>query len=149
MSANKKARTTRGTTGIDRKARAAIDSLLAGGHPTVVRASRAIGTSVRTLQRHLARSGLSHSRLVDEVRHQKARDLLRDPGLRIIDVTDRLGYADPGSFTRAFERWTGVAPSVYRRLAMQGDAGRGATRHPLPPQHSRGVKWQAVPRRLK
>ena len=113
-------------TGIDGKARAAINSLLAGGHPTIVHVSQVVGSSIRTLQRHLARSGLSHSRLVEEARHQKAREMLRDPGLRIIDVTDRLGYADPGSFTRAFERWTGVAPSVYRRLAMQGDGGRGA-----------------------
>lgn len=149
MSAKKQTRPPHGTTGIDGKARAAINSLLAGGHPTIVHASQIVGTSVRTLQRHLARSGLSHSRLVDEARHQKAREMLRDPGLRIIDVTDRLGYADPGSFTRAFERWTGQAPSAYRRLVMQGDPDGGATRHLLHAQYSRGVKWQAVPRRLR
>ena len=146
---NKQARVAQMTTGIDGEARVAIGSLLVGGHPTIVNASHVLDISIRTLQRHLARTGLSYSNLLDEVRHRKAREMLRDPGLRIIDVTDRLGYADPGSFTRAFERWTGVAPSVYRRLAMQGDAGRGASRHPLPRQHSRGVKWQAVPRWLQ
>ena len=94
--------------------RQVILSLLPYGHPTIDQVAQAVGSSVRTLQRRLAAAGLSHSHLVDEVRFAEARRRLRDPHQRLRDIGRALGYTDPGCFTRAFVRWSGMPPRVYR-----------------------------------
>jgi AraC-like DNA-binding protein len=44
-----------------------------------------------------------------------AQRMLGDPGRRVVDVALELGYSDPAHFTRAFVRWTGVAPRQFRQ----------------------------------
>jgi AraC-like DNA-binding protein len=39
---------------------------------------------------------------------------LEDPRHSITDVTFLLGFSQQSAFTRAFRRWTGMSPSVYR-----------------------------------
>ncbi len=94
--------------------RQAIQALLPLGHPTINQVAQALDMSVRTLQRRLAAAGQSHSQLVDAVRFAEARRRLRDPHLRLRDIGRALGYTDPGCFTRAFVRWSGMPPRVYR-----------------------------------
>jgi AraC-like DNA-binding protein len=105
--------------------RQAILSLLPHGHPTIDQVAQAVGSSVRTLQRRLAAAGLSHSHLVDEVRFTEARRHLRDPHLRLRDIGWALGYTDPGCFTRAFIRWSGMPPRVYRARPQPPAPGAG------------------------
>ncbi len=85
---------------------------------SITRAARRQDISVRTCQRRLAAAGLVYSRLVDEVRFDTARRLLDDPNMTLAEISAALGYAHPTKFTRAFERWTGLAPSVYRRECL-------------------------------
>jgi AraC-like DNA-binding protein len=33
------------------------------------------------------------------------------------EVASHLGYSEPSAFTRAFRRWSGFAPSQWRRQA--------------------------------
>ena len=93
-----------------------IESML--GHPEMdLRVIAAIlGTSSRTLQRHLAQHDASFSRLLEEARFRTAQRLLRDPQMPLTEIAKRLGYTDPANFIRAFKRWTGVGPNEYRRL---------------------------------
>jgi len=63
---------------------------------------------------------LGFVRLVDEARFQAASRLLRDPSIRIIDISVELGYKDSANFTRAFRRWAGVPPLAFRRAAQLG-----------------------------
>jgi len=35
--------------------------------------------------------------------------------MHLEDIADRLGFADPSSFSRAFRRWSGVSPRDFRR----------------------------------
>ncbi len=72
--------------------------------------------SKRTLQRRLEEGGLSFQALVDRVRAEKARALVRDESLKLADVAYRLGFSDVSSFSRSFRRWTGVSPGRYRLL---------------------------------
>jgi len=95
--------------------RQAVASLMRLGDVRVATAAEVAGESQRTFQRHLAEAGLSFSKLVDEARFDAARDLLADPGLRVVDVAAALGYGDAANFTRAFRRWSGVPPQDFRR----------------------------------
>ena len=84
------------------------------GQPTLDQVTKVIGISRRTLQRQLADSRLTFTQLVDEARFITARQLIVQ-GRKLADVAGDLGYADAGSFTRAFERWTGMTPQKYRK----------------------------------
>jgi AraC-like DNA-binding protein len=79
--------------------------------------ARRLGMSTRTMQRHLAASGVGFQGLCDEVRRETAMRLLRGPGASIHEVAFALGYADVPTFYRAFKRWTGRTPAeVLREL---------------------------------
>jgi AraC-like DNA-binding protein len=78
-------------------------------------AADALQTSPRTLQRRLFRRGLSYKQVVAVTRFRLARQLLDDPRQRVIDVALELGYAEPSNFIRAFRRWAGLTPGVFRR----------------------------------
>ncbi|MEZ5584366.1 MAG: helix-turn-helix domain-containing protein [Candidatus Competibacteraceae bacterium] len=67
-------------------------------------AAEIAGVSVRTLQRRLAQSGLSYSTLLEQARFEAAIDLLKDTGIKSLDVAYALGYDDPSHFSRAFRR---------------------------------------------
>lgn len=48
---------------------------------------------------------------MDQVRLERARELLTHTGMNLSQIADALGYADAANFTRAFKRWTGTAPA--------------------------------------
>jgi len=77
------------------------------------------GMRARTFQRRLAECGLDYRALVDSARFDACISLLDDRKIKLIDVAFELGYSEVASFTRAFRRWTGVAPSAFRRLQSE------------------------------
>ena len=91
---------------------------LAEGYPDLEFAAEAMHTSVRTLQRHLARIGMTYSRMIEHVRFELAAEMLRRPSLKIIDIAYSLGYQDPSHFSRAFRRIAGKTPRDFRRTHM-------------------------------
>ena len=68
----------------------------------------------RTLNRRLQAEGKSFRELINEARFEVARQLLAGTRMDITDIALALGYADPSTFTHAFHRWSGVAPSEWR-----------------------------------
>ncbi|MCP5366555.1 MAG: AraC family transcriptional regulator [Hyphomicrobiales bacterium] len=97
--------------------RAVLADGLARGTPTLDFAAARFGLAPRTLQRHLKARGLGLRALLDQVRLDQARRLLADGDLPVTAIAFRLGYGEVSAFSRAFERWTGQAPSRYRRSA--------------------------------
>jgi AraC-like DNA-binding protein len=75
-------------------------------------------TTPRTLQRWLSEERTDWRQLVDRARFEACERLLSDPSLTLTEISTRLGYSDQAHFTRAFHRWMGEAPSVYRRRRM-------------------------------
>jgi AraC-like DNA-binding protein len=73
-----------------------------------------IGLGSRTLQRRLRGRGMDYSELVAATRLALARKLLDDRAIAVTDIAQELGYSDAANFTRAFRKWTGLAPSAYR-----------------------------------
>lgn len=103
-----------GDSRLERALRARLRDALAQGRADAARMAELLGVSERTLQRRLADIGRSFSEVVDEFRREEAARLLATPGLHLVQVASRLGYAEQTSFTRAFRRWTGVTPGAWR-----------------------------------
>ncbi|SHH04567.1 transcriptional regulator, AraC family [Hydrocarboniphaga daqingensis] len=86
-----------------------------GGHyPDLVAAAASLHLSTRTLKRRLAEQNTSFGDLLDEVRKRDSLQWLVESERSIDDIAQRVGYADPSNFRRAFQRWTGLSPSAYR-----------------------------------
>ena len=73
-----------------------------------------LGMSVRTLERTLAREGISLRQLKQQLQRETAEEMLK-MGVRAKEVASQVGFADVASFSRAFNRWTGLTPSQFRR----------------------------------
>lgn len=76
--------------------------------------AKALCMSERTLQRQLVAAGTSYSQILDELRHQKALQLLKDRNVCLKTVSNQLGYTNVTNLTRAFKRWTGMSPTEFR-----------------------------------
>ena len=78
--------------------------------------ARQLGLSSRTLRRKLASENHSFQYLLDECRMQCAvlefRKRDRQP---LSELALKLGYSEHSTFSRAFHRWSGLAPVEYRR----------------------------------
>ncbi|BBZ14120.1 AraC family transcriptional regulator [Mycobacterium branderi] len=84
-----------------------------GAFPTLPDVAAELDMHPRTLRRRLAEEGTSFRALLNEARSALAVDLLRNVGLTVDEVSKRLGYTDPSTFSHAFKRWHGTAPSAY------------------------------------
>jgi len=71
--------------------------------------------SARTLQRRLEAEGTTFSDLLEGKREERARALIADPAVTLAEIADRVGFADLATFSRAFKRWTGKPPGMFRR----------------------------------
>jgi len=79
--------------------------------------SAKLGMSRRSLSRHLELEQTSYTEILNNVRRDVARHLLRRTEINIQEVASRLGYSQTGAFTRAFRRWEGKSPLAYRHSA--------------------------------
>ena len=91
-----------------------VDALLPVGYPAIEDVAYLLCVSPRTLQRRLNAAGVSYSDLVERCRCKSACEVLEHTKTPIQEIAATLGYADASSFARAFRRWTGTPPRVYR-----------------------------------
>jgi AraC-like DNA-binding protein len=103
-----------------------VRGALASGDCTIERCSLKLGLSVRTLQVRLGDSGLKFSNILEQQRSELACHHLEQLHLSLDQVAELLGYSEQSSFGRAFKRWTGLTPRLYRQRCEQA---RGA---PMP-----------------
>ncbi|MDF2923289.1 MAG: two-component system response regulator [Paenibacillaceae bacterium] len=52
------------------------------------------------------------------VRMKKARELLLDPGLKIYEISEMVGYTDSNHFSKYFKKIEGVFPLEFRKMAL-------------------------------
>jgi AraC-like DNA-binding protein len=71
--------------------------------------------SPRTLRRRLIGEKTSYKSLVEDIRKNKAIDLLQTTTQSTQQIAAELGYSDLSNFYRAFKRWTGRNPGFYRK----------------------------------
>lgn len=70
-------------------------------------------------QWHLSRllnshTGQSFSELLNTIRIDAAKELLKNPALKIGDVADEVGFLDIAHFSRVFKKITGISANEYR-----------------------------------
>ena len=73
-----------------------------------------LNLSRRSLHRQLKEEGTSLQVLKDEVRHERAIELLQRTRKPIKQVAESAGFQNEKSFIRAFKQWTGQTPAVFR-----------------------------------
>ena len=79
--------------------------------------ARRLHLSTRSLHRHLREEGTSLQALKDEVRRDRAVELLSRTERPVKQVALAVGFGDEKSFARAFRAWTGETPTAYRKKA--------------------------------
>ena len=120
-------RLSRAPWGVSGQVRHALRGLILLGKHSLPDVARALGQHPRTLERHLDQEGTSFDVLKNDVRFALARDLLSLTTLPVGEIGASLGYATHSSFVHAFQRWTGTAPSAWRRALLSGP---GSLRQP-------------------
>jgi len=88
------------------------------GRITLSEIASRLNMSERALRLKLGREGNSFRKIRNQYIFQQALYLLSMPELTIEEIADTLGYSETCAFTRAFEKWTGLHPGRYRRLAI-------------------------------
>jgi AraC-like DNA-binding protein len=86
---------------------------------TVEECAATFGTSVRTLQKQLARMNVSFSSLLESEKCEMAKTALLYSTVSLDELAFKLGYAEQSTFGRAFRRWTDVTPAEFRRSSRR------------------------------
>jgi AraC-like DNA-binding protein len=105
--------------------KARIAAGLDAAPPEIAALAAQLRMSRRTLQRRLADEGVSFQTLVEDVRRERALELVADPARPLGEVAFQLGYAELSPFLRAFRRWTGTTPASWRTRSPE--VARGVT----------------------
>ncbi|KRF03333.1 hypothetical protein ASG89_23095 [Paenibacillus sp. Soil766] len=61
------------------------------------------------------RTGLTFTAYLTKVRMEEAQKLLKDPTLRINEISEKVGYGNLYHFSRAFKNYFGVSPKEHRK----------------------------------
>ncbi len=106
---------------VERQLRAQLER-----QPRIGDIAEALHLSERSLRRRLAEAGRAFREIHDQVRTERALELLRGSALSIMEVAGAVGFSDAREFRRAFKRWTGMAPRALRTLHTSTHVGRDA-----------------------
>lgn len=110
-----------GTHFISRVRQRVRDQLETG--PSLSRTARELAISPRTLQRQLAAHDTTFRDVLDQVRMERAGELLSRSGLPCARIAKTLGYSETRAFARAFKRRVGQSPLQAReRMRRDGAA---------------------------
>lgn len=105
-------------TSLSQRVRQCIKDAIGHTLPRKEAVAERLGMNIRTLHRHLSDEGQSWQKLLDEIRLDQARQLLRTTDQAQTCIADALGYSDIRSFQRSFKRHTGQTPGQYRKASQ-------------------------------
>ncbi len=100
-----------------------VRKLIRGLLPTGQCSSEAIASHLsvhkRTLQRKLAQESTTYEQILADERQIIARKYLKDPNLKLSQISGLLGYSEQATFNRACRAWFGVTPRNYRTKLLE------------------------------
>ncbi|WP_432464640.1 helix-turn-helix transcriptional regulator [Agarivorans sp. QJM3NY_33] len=91
-----------------------ITDLLPSGKTTSARVAGKLSMSKRTFERRLAAQGHTFRELLVAQRKILAQQYLATTNKSIEEISIILGFNETNSFYRAFRRWQGCSPKIYR-----------------------------------
>ena len=59
-------------------------------------------------------TGKNFSEILNGIRIEKAKELLKDPAYRIVDIAEAVGFLDLAHFSRVFKKTCGISANDYR-----------------------------------
>lgn len=104
------------TNSLTSRIRDVLKSQIGEEMPTLNDVASILYLSPQTLRRRLAAEGKSYQGVKDALRRDAAIHLLLNPKLTLEDVAQQVGFSETSTFHRAFKKWTGVTPGLYRQL---------------------------------
>lgn len=81
----------------------------------------ALNMTPQTLRRRLKDVGTSYQQIKDNIREEASVYYLSKPELSIDEIALLMGFSEASSFHRAFKKWTGKTPSIYRQEQFGAD----------------------------
>ncbi|MFC2995920.1 AraC family transcriptional regulator [Acinetobacter sichuanensis] len=95
-----------------------IEELLPHGDCSIDRVSEYFSVHRFTLYRYLSQQNTSFEILLEQTRKNKAKQLLENSEMTILEIAQLLGYEAQGNFSRAFKRWYGISPRAWRKQLL-------------------------------
>jgi transcriptional regulator GlxA family with amidase domain len=84
-------------------------------NPAFPEIARAVGVSAPHLRRLFHQVlHASPNRIMDQMRFQRAMQLMSDPAIKLESVGEQCGFGSASAFSRAFKMKFGCAPQVWR-----------------------------------
>ena len=88
-------------------------------NPGITELSAAVGMNVDHFSRMFKRStGLAPHQYLGNIRLERAKRLLAEGRVPIIEIAYEIGYANPSQFSAFFRKRTGLSPSEFRRSVL-------------------------------
>jgi AraC-like DNA-binding protein len=94
--------------------RSVLRSALGAGHAKASQVAGLFSMHARTPNRRPNEFGTGFQELADEGRFEIARQMLEDSAMDVRQIASMLDDADASAFTRAFRRWSGTTPALWR-----------------------------------
>ncbi|MGY0613762.1 AraC family transcriptional regulator [Vibrio sp. FJH11] len=96
-----------------------IRGLLPTGHCSTEAIASHLSMHKRTLQRKLAQENTTYEQILMNERQVIVTKYLKDPNLKLSQISGLLGYSEQATFNRACRVWFGVTPRTYRTQLLK------------------------------
>lgn len=97
------------------RVRELVELLLPTGRCSVEQVARSLGVDRRTVHRHLNRSGLTFTEVLDSTRVDLANRMVAGRRYSFTEISEMLAFSAPSSFSRWFHQQFGTSPREWRR----------------------------------
>ncbi|MGK0249536.1 MAG: AraC-like DNA-binding protein [Oleispira sp.] len=94
-----------------------ITPLLNGSTPTLDQVAEQLNMAPWTVRRKLVDEEVTFQQVLNNTRRDLAVSYVKDTAFTLGEIAYLLGFGSPTAFQRAFKRWMGVAPGIYRHDA--------------------------------
>ncbi|MGW0177027.1 AraC family transcriptional regulator ligand-binding domain-containing protein [Rhodococcus sp. NPDC003322] len=110
---------------ITSRVRELVELLLPTGRCSIDQVARSLGVDRRTVHRHLTKSGLTFTAVLDSTRAELANRMVTGSRYSFTEISEMLAFSTPSSFSRWFHQQFGMSPREWRKRA----AGQGVSRN--------------------